>query len=82
MALHTITSRIEPFTTVLPHTSTFVITAQIESSFVSEDDLVPIRCSVIPAIVREDTGACSEGAACVWTAVNETVGYTRAYRMM
>ncbi|GFX39697.1 uncharacterized protein TNCV_2104411 [Trichonephila clavipes] len=34
------------------------------------------------ALVREDTGARSEGAACVWTVANEAVGSTRACRMM
>ncbi|GFV38823.1 uncharacterized protein TNCV_1004651 [Trichonephila clavipes] len=34
------------------------------------------------AIVREDTEAPSEGAACVWRAANGTVASTHAYRMM
>ncbi|GFS96601.1 hypothetical protein TNCV_3943911 [Trichonephila clavipes] len=33
--------KIEAFTTCPPHTHTIVITAQVESSFVAEDDLVP-----------------------------------------
>ncbi|GFV41204.1 hypothetical protein TNCV_2979581 [Trichonephila clavipes] len=31
-----------------PHTNTIVLTAQIESKFITEDDLVPFRCSPIP----------------------------------
>ncbi|GFV92749.1 hypothetical protein TNCV_1375991 [Trichonephila clavipes] len=33
-------------------------------------------------MVREDTEACCEGAACVWTATNEAVGSTRACHVM
>ncbi|GFV09496.1 uncharacterized protein TNCV_3158931 [Trichonephila clavipes] len=31
---------------------------------------------------REDTGARSEGATCVWIAVDEVIGYTRAFLTM
>ncbi|GFY15306.1 hypothetical protein TNCV_1571171 [Trichonephila clavipes] len=39
--------RIEAFTTGSPHTNTIVITAEIESGFVDEDELVPFRCSPV-----------------------------------
>ncbi|GFX70128.1 hypothetical protein TNCV_4615661 [Trichonephila clavipes] len=39
--------RIEALTTGSPHTSTIVITAEIESGFVAKDDLVPFRCSSV-----------------------------------
>ncbi|GFW18743.1 hypothetical protein TNCV_1369971 [Trichonephila clavipes] len=35
------------FTTGSPHTNTIVITAEIESGFVTKDDLVPFRCSPV-----------------------------------
>ncbi|GFV57275.1 hypothetical protein TNCV_2822921 [Trichonephila clavipes] len=34
------------------------------------------------AMVRKDTRAHSEGAACVWTVANEASRYTRGCRMM
>ncbi|GFW55093.1 hypothetical protein TNCV_2787081 [Trichonephila clavipes] len=34
------------------------------------------------AIVRWDTNARSEGAACVWTATNETVSSSHAWQIM
>ncbi|GFU46258.1 uncharacterized protein TNCV_2155831 [Trichonephila clavipes] len=33
-------------------------------------------------MVREDTGATSEGAACAWMAAGEAVGYTGAFLPM
>ncbi|GFX90650.1 uncharacterized protein TNCV_3194681 [Trichonephila clavipes] len=33
-------------------------------------------------MVRENTGAPSEGATCAWMGVDEAVGYTRAFLMM
>ncbi|GFX88409.1 hypothetical protein TNCV_2278771 [Trichonephila clavipes] len=106
---------IEPLTTGPPHTNTIAITAQSESRFVAEDDLVLFRWSPILscvttlqteaslvgaignthsgrhetrclvrrlATVREDTGARSEGDACIWTAANEVAGSTRECCMM
>ncbi|GFU27942.1 uncharacterized protein TNCV_3153071 [Trichonephila clavipes] len=104
------------FTTESPHTNTIVITAEIESGFVTKDDLVPFRCSPFSSfmaplqteasmggcqestrngrrdprcpsarrlrMVRENTGAPSEGATCAWMAVDEEVGCTRAYLTM
>ncbi|GFU53504.1 hypothetical protein TNCV_3169381 [Trichonephila clavipes] len=46
-----IKGRIEVFTTGSPHTSTIVITAEIESRFVAKDDLVPFFCSPVSSCV-------------------------------
>ncbi|GFX78863.1 uncharacterized protein TNCV_4158331 [Trichonephila clavipes] len=43
--------RIEAFTTGSPHTNTIVITSERESGFVTKDDLVPFRCSLISSCV-------------------------------
>ncbi|GFU51139.1 HTH_Tnp_Tc3_2 domain-containing protein [Trichonephila clavipes] len=58
MASHTITPaacrckcRIESFTTGSPRTNTSVTTAEIESGFVAEDDVVPFRCSPVSSCV-------------------------------
>ncbi|GFU39282.1 hypothetical protein TNCV_3811271 [Trichonephila clavipes] len=53
--------RIEAVTTVSPHTNTIVITAEIESRFVSKYDLVLFRFSLVSSFVaplqmEESTG--------------------------
>ncbi|GFW75449.1 uncharacterized protein TNCV_4426331 [Trichonephila clavipes] len=69
-------------------TNTIVITAEIESGFVAKEDLVPFRCSPVSSctrrlrMVRENTGAPSEGATCAWMAADEAVGCARAFRMI
>ncbi|GFY11114.1 hypothetical protein TNCV_4471001 [Trichonephila clavipes] len=43
--------RNEAFTTGSPHTNMIVITAEIESGFVTKDELVPFRCSPVSSCV-------------------------------
>ncbi|GFW03540.1 uncharacterized protein TNCV_3020521 [Trichonephila clavipes] len=58
---------IEAFTTGYPHQNTNVITAEIESGFVTKDDLVPFRCSPVPSCAAPlqtegSTGGCQLGS--------------------
>ncbi|GFX61527.1 hypothetical protein TNCV_2745021 [Trichonephila clavipes] len=79
------------FTSDSPHTNTIAITAEIESGFVSKDELVPFRCSLVfsctaPIQTEASVGGRQEqhtkGTTCAWLAVDEAVGCTRAFLTM
>ncbi|GFV40514.1 hypothetical protein TNCV_2500411 [Trichonephila clavipes] len=78
-----------------PHSYTIVITTQIESGFVSEDDLIPFACNLVPLSVpafqtegrrivmaQIDTETRNECAECAWMVDNKSAGVMRAHRMM
>ncbi|GFY21388.1 hypothetical protein TNCV_3994321 [Trichonephila clavipes] len=73
--------KVEMATTERPHTYTIVITIQIESGFITENDLVLFGCTRHLALIRTDTEARIEGSACVWMVENEAVDVLLAYRM-